>query len=218
MAALLSLSLLASPPSVAETRWTIESGFVVGGAIDLEGPTHSHYRAILDLGFLDVPDDATPVEGSRSAAPSASDRDPGRRSPATRGWGLVAHGSLGREDMRLGLKSRVRFPIGSAWGMELSAGPLVAALEGDLRVSGTGFVGGASLQRGRSLSLRADVHVVHVDAFTIGRDGIPVPLGPGHEVSLYGGLTFRDRAGWAFTGAGLAVLATMTALVIAAGS
>lgn len=138
--------------------------------------------------------------------------------PTSVSWGLVLHGALGGEDFRIGLKPRLRVPLGGSWSAEVSAGALFSALEGDTRVSQFGFVSGVSLQRGKSISLRGDLHVVHVDRYEFRRENVPIVRGPGNEVSLYGGVTFRERAAWIVTTAGALTMGALLLLFIASGA
>ena len=178
----------------ADARWTIESGLVAGGALGVEGATHSPVRGVVDFGFLLEPD--------------------GRES---RGWGLTLHGALGKEDMRLGVRPRVRIPLSATWAVEGAAGVLLAAIEGDPRVSPFGFTGGLSFQYKRVLSLRSDLQIVHVDEWQTVHRNVPRVHPEGNEVSLYGGVAFRDWAGWTFTALGVAGFLALTALILSTG-
>jgi hypothetical protein len=185
--------------AAAETRWTIETGLVVGGRVGrIVGPTHSSIRAVTDFGFLRT--------GARS--PDA---------PAGAGWGVVFHGALGGDDMRLGVKARIRVPLNREWSAEPSSGILFGVIEGDPRVSSSGFVGGLSLQRSSAFSLRGDVEVVHVDRYWIVQENVPRYRGPGHEVSVYGGVTLRERAGWIATASGALAMGAVLLLFLLSG-
>jgi hypothetical protein len=175
----------------------VETGVEVGGAIGVESPAFSTVRGVSEIGYL-------------------WER---RRSRDDRGWGYGAtlYAGLGAEDMRLGFKPRVRYRFRPNWSLDVSAGVIFATLENEPSVSNTGFVGGLHLNYARWLTLRVDVNVKEVADRTHYRENQPVLVEGGYETAVYGGVAFRNRAGWVATVVGTATVLAVLLVVVSSG-
>jgi hypothetical protein len=193
-----------APPAAAGGRngVYVETGLVAGGALGVESPAHSTLRAVSDIGYI----------WGRYPAP-----DGGRW-----GGGATLYLSLGGEDLRIGVKSRLRYSFRPNWSFDVSAGYIFATLENEPNVSDTGFAGGLHLNYRSWLTVRADVNVKKVGGWTTVHHNQPVLNQPvlhegGYETAVYGGLALRNRSGWVATAVGVGALLALMWVVVASG-
>ncbi|MFH1756239.1 MAG: hypothetical protein ABIA59_11125 [Candidatus Latescibacterota bacterium] len=181
-----------------KARVTVETGAQIGGAFGVEGPTHSTYRGVTEIGVLF---DKLP--------------DKTRRNPV---FGLVLYGAIGDEDFRIGIKPKLRYQFRPQWSTDVSAGLIFARMESGPYVSQTGLVGGVTLNYSSWLSFKGDVNVVTVEdrpRFVEGRQaGI---IEGGREISVYGGASLRNRAGRMATIVGTASFLALMIIIMAEG-
>lgn len=178
-------------------RVYVETGVEAGGAIGVESPAFSSVRVVSEIGYMWE-----------------------RRRPLDdRGWGYGAtlYAGLGAEDMRLGLKPRLRYTFRPQWSLDASAGVIFATLENEPSVSNTGFVGGLHLNYDRWLTLRLDVNVKKVSDRTHFRQNQPVLVEGGYETAVYGGVAFRNRVGWVATVVGASTILALLLIVVSSG-
>lgn len=184
--------------SLSTARLTIETGAQAGGAFGVEGPTHSTFRGVTEIGvmFDKLPDKSRP-------------------NPA---FGLVLYGAIGDEDFRIGIKPKFRFQLRPKWSTDVSAGYIFSSLESGPYVSQTGIVGGVTLNYSSWLSFKADMNVVTVEdrPLTIKGEQAGIIEG-GREFSLYGGVSLRDRPGRLATIIGTSAFIAFAIIVMAEG-
>jgi hypothetical protein len=175
----------------------VETGVEAGGAVGVEGRSHSSWRAVSEIGYM----------WERYATGDAT------------GWGGGAtfYAALGDEDMRLGLKPRLRYRFRPEWFVDVSAGVIFATLENEPDVSDTGFVGGVSVGYGTWLTLRTDVNVKRVEEWTTFHHNQPVVHEGGYETAIYAGIALRNRPGWMAMAVGTAVVLGLMVVVIVSG-
>jgi hypothetical protein len=196
--AVIGLSALALPAAAGERDGLyVETGLVVGGVVGAVSPSHSDLRAVSDVGYL----------WGRRPDPDGSKW----------GGGVTLYLGLGTEDLRLGLKPRIRYSILHRWSFDVSAGYIFATLENEPNVSDTGFVGGLHLHYGNWVTLRTDVNVKKVDEWTTVHWNQPVVHAGGYETAVYVGLALRNRPGWVATSVGTAALLGLMLVVLASG-
>jgi hypothetical protein len=171
----------------------VETGLEIGGAVGVESRAHSSVRAVSEIGYL------------------------WEQRERPWGFGGTFYAGLGNEDMRLGLKSRLRYRFRPEWSIDVSAGVIFATLENEQNVSDTGFVGGAHLNHGKWLTVRLDVNVKKFADWTTVHRNVPVLHEGGHETAVYGGVAFRGHAGWVATAIGVAGFFALMLLVLASG-
>lgn len=196
---LLVIAVLVSWPADAagQSRGVyIETGVQAGGVIGVESVSHSSVRAVSEIGYM--------FAG-------------GAEHGTAWGGGATVYAGLGREDMRLGIKPRVRYRFRPQWFVDVSAGFIFATLENDLGVSDTGFVGGVHLGYGKWWTLRADVNVKKVDEFRYVTYDPPVLRESGYETAVYAGLALRNKGGWVAAAVGTAALLGLMVLVVVSG-
>jgi hypothetical protein len=199
LASLLLITMAIAPGAMAgeNSGVYVETGLVAGGAVGVESPSHSRVRAVSDFGYM-------------WGVNPREDQSPW-------GGGATLYLGLGGEDLRLGFKPRLRYSFGPLWSFDVSAGYIFATSENEPGVSNTGFVGGLHLNRGSWLTLRADVNVKSVESWTTYHHNQPVVHQGGYETAIYGGLAFRNRAGWVATATGVVVMLGLMMLVLASG-
>jgi hypothetical protein len=169
----------------------------VGGVIGSESRSHSPWRAVTEIGYM----------WERRAVGDST------------GWGggATIYAGLGRDDLRLGFKPRLRYRFRPEWFVDVSAGVIFYTVENDPDNSDTGFVGGVSVGHGDWFTLRTDVNVKRVDEWTTVHMNQPLVHEGGYETAVYAGVAARDRAGWMATAVGVAALLALMALVIVSG-
>ncbi len=184
---------------LSRIRPFVETGAQGGGAIGVEGPTFSHFKAVSEIGVM--------FDKYRDGvAPKSA-------------FGFAFYAGMGKEDFRIGFKPRVRYRFNRDWAVDVSAGALFASLEGDPYVSDIGFVGGVSLNYSSWLTLKTDVNVVKVEDRPMLEGGKQVGIvDGGQEISLYGGVSLRNKAGWIATFAGTLTFIGVSIVLIAGGS
>jgi hypothetical protein len=182
----------------SKARVTVETGAQAGGAFGVKGPTHSAFRGVSEIGLL------------FDKLPSASQRKTV--------FGIVLYGAIGDEDFRIGIKPKLRYRLRPEWSTDLSAGYIFASLESGPYVSQTGLVGGVTLNYSNWLSIKGDVNVVTVEDRPRYQGGKEVgTIKGGREVSVYGGVSLRDRPGVLATIIGTSVFLAFIVIVMAEG-
>jgi hypothetical protein len=196
----IAATLLLTATTVAGAQGTgwrghthVETGLEVGGAVGVESRAHSSVRAISEIGYLWEQ----------------------REKP----WGIggTFYAGLGQEDMRLGLKPRLRYRFRPEWSIDVSAGVIFATLENEQNVSDTGFVGGAHLNYGGWFTARLDVNVKKFADWTTVHRNVPVVHEGGYETAVYGGVALRGHAGWVATAVGVAGFFALMLFVLGSG-
>ncbi|NNE08185.1 MAG: hypothetical protein HKN20_06445 [Gemmatimonadetes bacterium] len=184
-------------PSV---RLAVETGLQAGGAVRGETPAFSHTRMVSEIGLLTT---------RRRAFGSAARWD----------FGVVAYGALGGYDMRLGVKPKLRYYWSDRWSTDLSAGWIVHTLEAETWVSNTGRMASITANYGESIVLKLDLNVRETSEWPPAslRSASTRVYEAGTETALYGGVSWRNRAGWWATGAGTAVIIGLSLFVILSG-
>jgi hypothetical protein len=125
------------------------------------------------------------------------------------GFGGTLFMSVGDNDIRAGIKPRVRCRLTRSLSADVSAGLIMATANNDPGFMDRGFVGGVSLNYSSWFSVRGDVMVRPVEQWRSshywigGHEYVDHPAG--HEVSFYAGAAFRGRPGGVVLG--LAVVA-----------
>ncbi len=198
---LLTLSLCLPRPVYAgsilsKMRAIVETGAEAGYAFGVEGPTFSTFRAVNEIGVL-------------------FDRMKDKSIPK-KAFGITLYSAMGNDDFRIGIKPRLRYQLWPKWSTDLSAGLIFASLEGHPDVSKTGFVGGVSLNYSSWLTLKTDVNVVSVEDRIKYVDGKRVGTKKGgQEISIYGGVSLRNRAGVYATIVGAALFLAFSIIYMA---
>jgi len=181
-----------------KARATVETGAQAGGVIGVEGPTHSTFRGVSEIGVM--------FDRVREGLP-----------PKTT-YGVVLYGAIGNEDFRIALKPKLRYRFRPKWSTDITAGYIFASLESGPYVSQTGIAGGATLNYSNWLSFKADVNVVKVEDRPRFEEGKEVGvIKGGHEISVYGGVSLRNHAGWMATVIGTSVFLAFVVIVMAEG-
>lgn len=182
----------------SKSRVTVETGAQAGGAFGVKGPTHSTYRGVSEIGLMF---DKYP--------------DKSRPNPA---YGVVLYGAIGDEDFRIGIKPKLRYRFRPKWSTDLSAGYIFTSLESGPYVSQTGIAGGVTLNYSHWLSIKADVNVVSVEDQPRFQEGKEVGIiEGGREISVYGGVSLRNRPGWLATIIGTSTFLAFMVIVMAEG-
>jgi hypothetical protein len=187
-----------SSVSLSKARVTIETGAQAGGAFGVEGPTHSTFRGVTEIGLM-------------------FDKMPDGSRPQT-AFGLVLYGAIGDEDFRLGIKPKLRYRFRPKWSTDISAGYMFASMESGPYVSQTGIIGGITLNYSSWLSFKGDVNVVNVEDRPKNFVGEPVGIiEGGREISVYGGVSLRSRPGVLATIVGTSIFLAFAVIVMAEG-
>ena len=192
---LVPILLCQAQPSAAN-RWTVETGVQAGDTWGVTSPSHSTVRLVGEFGLL--------LENSSK---------PERRWS----WGGVLYGALGGDDFIMAIKPRIHWLWNEDWSSDLTAGYIFATVEGDPRVSDTGFAGGLTLNYGRILTLKGDVNVRQFDDWTTTVENVPQLHAGGTEVALYGGVSLRERPGWSALGIIALGFAALMLMVVSNG-
>jgi hypothetical protein len=181
---------------LSKTRAVVETGAQAGYAFGVEGPTHSTFRAVTEIGVM-------------------FDRMKDKSKPK-KAFGITLYSAMGDDDFRIGLKPRLRYQLHPKWSTDLSAGLIFASLEGHPSVSTTGLVGGIALNYGSWLTLKTDVNIVSVDDRPKYQQGEQVGvIKGGREISVYGGVSLRNRAGVYATVVGAALFLAFAIIYMA---
>jgi hypothetical protein len=184
--------------SLSNARVTIETGAQAGGAFGVEGPTHSTFRGVTEIGVM-------------------FDKMPDKSRPKT-AFGLVWYGAIGDEDFRMGIKPKIRHQFRPKWSTDISAGYIFSSLESGPYVSQTGLVGGVTLNYSSWLSFKGDVNIVTVEDRPKYFEGEQVGIiEGGREISVYGGASLRNRPGWLATIIGTSTFIAFAIIVMAEG-
>lgn len=188
----------AGEPSV---QLAVETGLQAGGAVRGESPAFSHTRMVSEIGLLTTR----------------------RRAFGTKArWdlGVVAYGALGGNDMRLGVKPKLRYYWSERWSTDLSAGWIIETLEAESYVSSTGRMASVTANYGESIVFKLDLNVRETSEWPPAgvRSASTRVYEAGTESALYGGVSWRNRAGWWTTGAGTAVILGLSLLVLLGGA
>jgi hypothetical protein len=182
----------------SKARVTVETGAQAGGAFGVKGPTHSAFRGVSEIGLM-----FDKLQGA---------------SQRKTVFGVVLYGAIGDEDFRIGVKPKLRYRLRPEWSTDLSAGYIFASLESGPYVSQTGIVGGVTLNYSNWLSIKGDVNVVTVEDRPRYQEGEEVgTIKGGREISVYGGVSLRDRPGVLATIIGTSVFLAFIVIVMAEG-
>jgi hypothetical protein len=183
---------------LSKARVTVETGAQAGGAFGVKGPTHSAFRGVSEIGLM------------FDKFPNASQRKTV--------FGIVLYGAIGDEDFRIGVKPKLRYRLRPEWSTDLSAGYIFASMESGPYVSQTGIVGGVTLNYSSWLTIKGDVNVVTVEDRPRYQEGEEVgTIKGGREVSVYGGVSLRNRPGVLATIIGTSVFLAFIVIVMAEG-
>jgi hypothetical protein len=182
----------------SRSRVTVETGAQAGGAFGVKGPTHSAFRGVSEIGLMF---DKLPADSSKNPV-----------------YGIVLYGAIGDEDFRIGVKPKLRYRFRPEWTTDLSAGYIFASVESGPYVSNNGIVGGITLNYSDWLSIKGDVNVVTVEDRPRFEQGEEVgTIKGGREISVYGGVSLRNRPGVLATIIGSSVFLAFIIIVMAEG-